>query len=308
MKYVIYKLYFLNGVHFGNNSLESSLYTLCADTLFSALCQEAVKMGPDTLATFYQYTHEKKLIFSDTFPFRNNELYLPKPFIYIDHGDKAGDSTVKKAFKKMKYISCDHFSQYLKGQMRLEQTYDLNDFGHSYQKTSVSVRGELDPVPYRVGIYYYNDGNGIYFIAGVGDSAAEALLDELMDSLSASGLGGKRSSGLGRFDYYCVECPEELSHRLTGEWKSYMSLSVSLAQEGEMEEALCGASYSLVKRSGFVASELYSEEQMRKKDLYVFSAGSCFQRKFSGDIYDVSNHGKHPVFRYAIPMFLGVDI
>ena len=67
------------------------------------------------------------------------------------------------------------------------------------------------------------------------------------------------------------------------------------------------ANYSVIKRSGFVASEQYADEHLRKHDLYVFSAGSCFLQKFNGDIFDVSSKGKHLVYRYAVPMFMGVE-
>ena len=51
---------------------------------------------------------------------------------------------------------------------------------------------------------------------------------------------------------------------------------------------------------------LYAEEYRRKRDLYVFAAGSCFKNEFEGDIYDVTNGGSHPVYRYAKPLFMGV--
>ena len=55
-----------------------------------------------------------------------------------------------------------------------------------------------------------------------------------------------------------------------------------------------------------MASEFYAEEYRRKRDLYVFAAGSCFKNEFEGDIYDVTNGGSHPVYRYAKPLFMGV--
>ena len=58
----------------------------------------------------------------------------------------------------------------------------------------------------------------------------------------------------------------------------------------------------------FVASSDYAEEWRKKKDLYVFTAGSCFVNCFAGDIYDVSEGGKHPVYRYAKPIFMGVSL
>ena len=67
-----------------------------------------------------------------------------------------------------------------------------------------------------------------------------------------------------------------------------MLLSVALPADDELENALENASYLLEKRSGFVASSDYAEEWRKKKDLYVFTAGSCFVNCFAGDIYDVS--------------------
>ena len=53
-------------------------------------------------------------------------------------------------------------------------------------------------------------------------------------------------------------------------------------------------------------ADQYAEEQRKKKTLYVFDAGSCFENSFEGAVYDVSNGGNHPVYRYAIPMFAGL--
>ena len=85
-----------------------------------------------------------------------------------------------------------------------------------------------------------------------------------------------------------------------------MLLSGAFPQEKELDQSLEGASYLLNKRSGYVASEFYAEEYRRKRDLYVFAAGSCFKNEFEGDIYDVTNGGSHPVYRYAKPLFMGV--
>lgn len=49
MKYKAYKLKFSTGVHFGKGTLEDTAYAFCADTLFSALCIEAVKDSTERL-------------------------------------------------------------------------------------------------------------------------------------------------------------------------------------------------------------------------------------------------------------------
>ena len=85
-----------------------------------------------------------------------------------------------------------------------------------------------------------------------------------------------------------------------------MLLSTALPRDEELEKSLEGATYLLEKRSGFVSSDKYADEQRKKKDMYVFMAGSYFVNCFDGDIYDVSEGGSHPVYRYAKPMFMGV--
>ena len=85
-----------------------------------------------------------------------------------------------------------------------------------------------------------------------------------------------------------------------------MLLSTALPQEEEMKDSLEGASYLLQKRSGFVYSETFAEEQIRKRDMFTMQAGSCFRRVFQGAVYDVGEGGTHPVYRYAKAMFLGI--
>lgn len=46
----IYRLHFTGGVHFGEGTLESSARTFRADTLFSALCLEALKAGSSAIS------------------------------------------------------------------------------------------------------------------------------------------------------------------------------------------------------------------------------------------------------------------
>lgn len=125
--------------------------------------------------------------------------------------------------------------------------------------------------------------------------------------LSLSGIGGKKNSGLGHFRYNTVELPKELNKRLNTKVE-VMTLSVSLPTEDELEDILDDSRYLLVKRSGFIDSYTYSKEQRRKKDIYLFKSGSCFNKMYQGDVYDVSSGGSHPVYKYAKPLFMGVEV
>lgn len=307
MKYKLYRLTFQSAVHFGKHNLDEGEYSCCADTLFSALCQEALKIGNDALQEFYHAAQEGRLLVSDLFPYMGGIYYIPRPIKHIEPADNERDSVIRKAYKKLKYLPMDMLDVYLRGEYDVLNAPGLEELGHFEMKNIVSVRGEAEPDPYRVGTYYFTPGNGLYFIVGYRENKEIEMMENLLENLSFSGIGGKRASGLGRFTLFQGKVPENFCEKLEKKGTRYMSLSVSLPTDEELETVMQGAEYLLGKRSGFVASEHYGLEQMRKKDLYVFQAGSCFAERFSGDIYDVSNKkGGHPVYRYAKPMLVEV--
>ncbi len=302
MKYSIYKLEFQTGVHFGKGMLNDSACTFKADTLFSALYIEARKAGVEE--EFYQSVISGQLLFSDAFPYVGNQYMIPKPMLYIET-DKKGDSLLKKKFKSLKFFPVEQLEAYMSGNMELDVN-PMDDFGVFEQKTVAAVRKDEETLPYQVGTYYYKQGNGLYIIVGYCSDKNVQMAEDLLSSVSLCGIGGKKSSGLGKFMLKKGKENKALLERLQGQDRYSMLLSTALPMENEMAIALEGASYLLEKRSGFVASDTYAEEFRRKKDLYVFASGSCFINRFSGGVYDVSEGGCHPVYRYAIPLFMGV--
>lgn len=309
MDYMVYKLEFQGAVHFGGRNMEEGEYACCADTIFSALCQEAVKMSEDALQSLYRYAKEGQFLLSDAFPYIGDTLFVPKPMRRVEISDHRGDSVIKKAYKKLKYVPMDKLETYLSGKYDVLSETGIDGLGNFEMKTSARVRGGDETLPYRIGTYYFEPGNGLYVIVGYGGRKVQELADQLWKGLSHSGIGGRRASGMGRFILHPGQIAPGFRKRLQGEGAQYMSLSVSLPREEELEEALEGASYLLNRRSGFVASDRYAPEQMRKRDLYVLAAGSCFSNRFEGDVYDVSGGwGNHPVYRYARPIFVEVDV
>lgn len=308
MDYVIYKLKFTSPVHFGKTQLSDSEYSLCSDTVFSALCLEAVKMGEDILDKLISLVKSDEIQMSDAFPYIEDEYLIPKPHIYVESGQEENSSVIKKAYKKLKYITIDSFEKFLDGTFDVLNAVQLSRLGVSSLKVSASIRNEKgEPMPYEVGTYSFNDKCGLYLIVGYSDDESKAMLNALMEQLQHSGLGGKRSSGYGRFAFEVVEPTEWIISRLNGDAVKYMLLNTALPTESEMENVLSNAKYSLVKRSGFVASSKYSDTWQRKKDLVMFKSGSVFEKTFEGDLYDVSTGtGCHPVFRCGKPMFMRI--
>lgn len=310
MEYCIYKFNFKTAVHIGNGKLADGEMTLHVDTLFSALCQEALQMGgKEMLQELISYVDKDQLRMSDCFPFlQKNRYYIPKPMRAVSH--ESDNNTDRKAFKKLKYLSVDKLEEYLNGTLDVveENAFFTAHSGIYSVKTSAAVSELEDTKPYSVGLWSFPHDSGLYFILGYESDEVNYFIGDLMDSLSYSGIGGKKSAGLGKFECSVDRIPEIMQQRIDAEaGKQFMTLSVCMDEQETLKEVLSDAEYLLMKRSGFVASSSYSENFQKKKNLYVFREGSCFSQKFDGAVFDVSCGGTHPVYRYAKTMWMKVD-
>lgn len=308
MNYSVYKMHFRGNVHFGIKTLESCQFSFYADTLFSALCVEAAKEDEALIKQLYEAVIGNKLLVSDALPFVGEDLLLPKP-LSVKTDNAARSSVLKKKYKKLGYIPLSSFDDYVNdlNSFDAERAGDiLSGIGTFSSKESVQIKDDDDSEPFIIGSFRFNPECGLYVVVAYEGDSEKELFDKLFKSLSFSGIGGKKSSGMGRFTLEVIEADNDLVTLLNKESDSQMTISIAMPAEDERVSALEGAEYNLLKRSGFVYSETYSDTECRKKDFYSFAAGSCFRKKFSGDIYDVSDNGKHPVYRYAKPLFIGV--
>lgn len=311
MNYKVYKMKFHTAVHFGNGKLTSSNYVLHADTIFSALCIEALKKGGERyLNELVQLARNNQIRISDALPFIEDTLYMPKPMLQV-RKEEAGNSVIKKAYKKLKYIPIERLDTYLLGDlMPEEENNKLNEIGRKKILTKAALCHNEEAEPYGVEVFQFGDNSGLYIIIGYEEQKQLYMIEELFDFLSYTGVGGKISAGYGKFSLHTVnqtKVPKGLFERLNKEdMDRQIALSVSMAKDEELETILNQAQYMLLKRSGYIQSSVYAEMQLKKKDFFVFGPGSCFLKLFEGDIFDVSYNGKHPVYRYAKPMFIGV--
>lgn len=312
MKYKIVRLRFDGDVHFGEGMLETSGNNIPADTLFSALCCE-IAMGGNAadIEKLAADARNGKMRISDTFPFSGQTLYLPRPYISVKADNDEGNSVKKKAFRKLRYIPEKLYDTFLKGKFTYEECRktldDISGICGSSLYDHVAVRsGDEDPEPYSVGKVRFRDNCGLWFMLAAYDDILMSEYEDLIYSAGLSGIGGKRSSGCGRFTPEFCEVSGELLAKLENNDGSAVSLSVCLPKNEEIEAALENASYSLIKRSGFVYSETYSDTPHKKNDIYVFGSGSYFGKRFAGDVYDVSSGGNHKVYRYAVPLFMSI--
>ena len=237
-------------------------------------------------------------------PYSEAGYMLPKPIMYIEKKDR-GDSEVKKKIKKLKYIFSDDLKAFLAGEIDIEKYRDVSP-GYSKRHTKAAVEGLEETRPYHVGVYYFKEGYGLYIIVGYENDEAYDLVTGLFESLSYTGIGGEKSGGLGRFSFNMAKRDDELLSSLGGEHEKYMLLSTALPSQKELREVMESSTYLLLKRSGFVYSDTFSETGMRKEDMFMFAAGSCFNRYFDGDIFEVGRGGDHPVYRCGKALLLGI--
>ncbi len=311
MNYSLFKLTFTAGVHFGTGTLDSTETVFRSDSLFSALFVEALKSGDETADRFKNLVENGRLSFSDALPYKGINYFLPKPCIYIDRKTDStqNSSILKKQSKKLKYISVDNYLDFFTGELDVQAQLGLTeDLGVVNVKTSAVIDREEGAVPYQVGVYRFQPDCGLYIIVGYEDDHDFRLIEELLNGLSYSGLGGRRSAGLGGFTMTKEDIPNSFNNLLSGDKDISVLLSTAYPKDEELDRCLIDAEYMVIKRGGFIGSYNENLNNIRKRDVYMFAAGSCFKNRFSGRIMNVSRDDTHPVYRAAIPMWIGVDI
>lgn len=321
MNCLLYQLRFNTSVHFGGSDSALSLYSsedhFRADTLFSALCHTALQLeGSSGLEKLISLTKADGLLLSDSMPWSGDCFYLPKPFFTAQTTQEL-PAEKRKAIKKLAWIPADRFGEYCDA-LRTGVFFESEgvSFGNSSEITKAMVPDQGDARPYPVGLYQFRENCGLYFLAMCGKPDDAKWLSSLVEALGITGIGGKISAGYGKFtvmnqiDLSCASHPGlvGLYRALTGTETKAVLLTTSLPRDEELDRALDGAGYQLVRRSGFVASDTYAESPRKKQTQHYLAAGSVVQNRFSGDVYEIGTYGNHPVYRYSKPLFLGVNL
>ena len=321
MNYYLTKLEFETAVHFGSGDSALSLYTsedhFHADTLFSALCHTAGRDAED-LQRLIRLAEEGKLLLSDSMPWKEETLYLPKPVIASDSRREV-PGRVRKAMKKLQWIpvlSLPAFSESLHGGEPYSPDEGAAEFGRHTERTMAGIPEEGDARPYEFGLFQFHEGCGLYLVIGAESEEDGEWVLSLLELLGLSGIGGKTSSGFGSFhitekirlDGSGGEQARWLHEALNREEGSQLLLTSSLPEDRELESVLDGASYQPLRRGGFVASDGYADTPMKKKTQIFLAAGAVLPCRFQGGLYEVGYGGAHPVYRYSRPVLLGVEL
>ncbi len=323
MNYYLYKLRFDTSVHFGPSSalsLYSSDDHFCADTLFSALCHTALSTrGPHGLEVICNAAQDGSLLLSDAMPWADESFYLPKPFMSGREGIKTTEGD-RKTIKKLKWIPIEHFEAFNKA-IRDGQVYDAAEsavaFGSVTNAAKVQIRQGEDALPYQVGLYTFRENAGLWVIVGCETEELEEELAFLMTGLGLTGIGGKTSSGYGKFHLddrvFLNEPFDDITEWLLSSLnddtaEKQLLLTSSLPSDETLKMILPDAEYMLTRRSGFIYSENYSEVPGKKKTQFFLAAGSVLPSRFDSVLYVVGEMGNHPAYRFSGPIMMGVKL
>lgn len=338
MRAYLYQLRFTTPVHFGPSDSALSLYIsedhFRADTLFSALCHTSCAMdGPEAASALCEEAGHGKLLLSDSMPWMRKTgaaekkavpggiedatFFLPRPML-VSATDAPPE--MLKAMKKRNWLPIprmDAFVSSVGGQADFDPMEFPVDFGKSdaAERAAIPREDGADAEPFPVGVFQFRANCGLYFIACFQDETMESRFRMLLTGLGLSGIGGKTASGYGKF---MVENAVDLDAGKDSQsvWlrdalrredsPDQLLLTSSLPRREELDAALEGASFQLIRRAGFVQPASVEVQGEKKRTQYFLAAGSVLRRRFSGDVYSVQKDKHSPVVRYSRPVFLGL--
>lgn len=327
MMYYIFTLKFLTPVHFGDTanggSLDKFSLQCSADTLFAALCNEAANKGSDAVETLVKKTAESKIVFSSLFPYwrtADDDLYfyLPKPLLKLEQEEQQS----AKSFEEIKQLATKLKKQKKSTYIRASQINSLLESGGSNGQFAVPefaaplVAGrvalrEEKPLPYYVGSYVFSEHSGLYFILGVEHEEEFTFIKDLLLSLGYSGIGGKRSSGYGKFeladnDLMLYDDGTAIALMLYNEKSKYQMCLAPVCPRVDEIDVVKQGSYKLIKRGGFIASSA-AKDNIKRNSIYMLQEGSCFPERLRGQMLQQTVDGlAHDVYRDGIGMFVGL--
>lgn len=323
----VVKLYFPNGIQLSNGKGDQvhNFDYLHSDTLKAALFYNAVQLFGNSESHKYLQWFQN---ISSAFPFYNNTLFFPKPFVKLPFEFETQDtlSVSNKKLKNIRFVDRLAFEKILfnvKTSIKEKQLLNSGKFLSFEQQADVRIyfknatqkvyieqyqsEGSYtrESTPYSVEYIHFTPQAGLYFIAEKG------IINEafvwVLKLLGENGIGGDKNNGYGIFNYEIIT--DGLQLNLPDNPKGFINLSLYCPTKDEINEITNHeASYELIKRGGYIANpndmNLFSK---RKKSIYMFSEGSAFftPNKLKGKQVNTAPHNStHAIWRCGNSIFI----
>ncbi len=332
MKYYVLQFKFLTPVHFGSAGNKKSgnlqAFNCCADTFFSALINEAAAQDLELCRKFIDAVQQDGLLFSDLLPYYSGsaeELYVPVPMyrkekinpldLQLSFKELCLQYEARRGHENMAYIRVSGIYNYLRPYSVDGGNEEHRDFGWSGVQRRMDFRN--GGCAYYVSNYTFAGEAGLYCIVGLDDESLLEGLVKTVELLGLGGIGGRRSSGFGKFvlkteplllEQKCGGDAGVLYNLLhSGQNCPQMALSVLCPQESQIGIVKKGA-FNLLKRSGFVYNS-NTKSFEKRSSVYMLKAGSCFPQRVNGRLLEfTAEEAEHTVYRYGKAIYMGLPV
>lgn len=304
---------------------EETLDYIPSDTLFGALVTTWLEMGRSDLVDGLPGWAERKpsLLLTSAFPCLGERLFYPRPRLLLQ--PKEGG----KAFKKIRWVSASVFAklidqptqQSLDALWSQEQVLAGEVWVDVDEETSTDSLWQAMRVPkvtvdrvsnastlFHVGRIHFADEAGLWF-AAQGDEEWLDAVEEALNLLADSGIGGQRSRGNGRFVPSRLPDPGVFSGSTPA--TDYQVLLSRLAPTADQMNALRQpqSSYQLVTIGGWANTP--GDNPLIRKRVRMLAEGSIVGGGQLGQLVDVNPNSdivRHPIYRYGYGLGVSVQL
>jgi CRISPR-associated protein Csm4 len=304
VRVTLYRLEFPMGFHIAPHelSLDETLPTIPADTLFSALVAAWERRGGDPALWLSPFLEgNPPFLLSSAFPRTPKELLFPKPLRF--------QPTLE--WKEVEFLPKEDFFLAAGGKIpksvpTITKTWEVEQI----------PRVTLDRVTLRSNLFYlarvrFQPGSGLWFAVAwrnpalpCGSLTFAQALDLALEELSLAGIGGDRSVGYGRFvvsrgdeEDWPEPKPQGFGVLLSRLWpraEDWENLSRSLA-------------WRFVEVGGFSYT---SGQHVRRKRVRLVVEGSVVPAEVRGGLADLtpSDFHLHRIWRYGLAFLFGWEV
>jgi CRISPR type III-A-associated RAMP protein Csm4 len=323
----------------GTKNYTHTSYIIHSDTIKSALFVENLNLKnpiSDALTFF------KKFKISSSFVFYKDTFFLPRlskklNIKFKKNNIECPDTEIRKERKNIQWLDKTLFeneinnkiseveiSHLIQGKFLFHSLPDFDSIDNLiYEEIISRVKYNLfaENDPFDVARYHFHQDAGLYFLVETLDIEPEKFLNEILfptfQMIGLNGIGGYKTIGHGTFEPQLTK----LSLQIPEQPNALTNLSNYLPSKSEFDSLFSHPeyseklSYSLIKRTGYIASaQDINLRILKKKSIYMFKTGSIFpylnnEHPLNGQIQDVTPNdafSHHKVFKDGTGIFLPI--
>jgi len=324
----IARLRFHRAVRFGLQGigLESVEETCRSDTLFSAIVHAWLDLfGEKHTEKFLRDSVAGKppFVVSSGFLFHEETLFLPRPRIPPTRFHPAAEAELYfKDVSRCSYVPLDTFEKWVRREpLDVEKLIEANRHYAASTAEQVVPHVALDRISAASQIYHsahvlFADHCGLWVLVKIFDDSIVGSVQAAFRILGEKGLGGDKSLGLGAFELEgnaLQPAPAALKRLFEMNQPSvFLTLSLFHPPEHELEMIDGTASYSVIRRKGWISSPV-TGANLKRKSVSMFVEGSVFGQEFKGHLVDVTPNSwremsLHPVYRNGFALMVPVRV